>query len=76
MKGKVVTCMSCGRRWPVAVHDSLYLLIELSSRPCPHCEAYTLTITDDNSVEDALQDLSQRSRPSLCSRRLPALGQT
>jgi hypothetical protein len=42
MKAVVVTCASCSRSWKLNLHNSLYLQLDLSSRPCPHCEAYTL----------------------------------
>jgi hypothetical protein len=37
-----ITCASCHRSWALGVADSLYLGLDLASRPCPHCEAYTL----------------------------------
>lgn len=45
MNGVVVTCTSCQRTWTLAVDASAYLLLELQSRPCPHCEACTLNCT-------------------------------
>jgi hypothetical protein len=38
-----ITCASCHRSWALWVGYSLYLELDLASRPCPHCEAYTLT---------------------------------
>jgi hypothetical protein len=38
-----ITCTSCHRGWALSVGDSLYLELDLASRPCPHCEAYTLS---------------------------------
>jgi hypothetical protein len=38
-----ITCASCHRSWALWVADSLYLGLDLASRPCPHCEAYTLS---------------------------------
>jgi hypothetical protein len=52
MKAVVVTCASCSRSWKLNLHDSLYLQLDLSSRPCPHCEAYTLSC--DGPAEPAL----------------------
>jgi hypothetical protein len=43
MKALIVTCASCSRSWKLNQPDSVYLQIDLSSRPCPHCEAYTLS---------------------------------
>jgi uncharacterized protein (UPF0212 family) len=43
MKAIVVTCASCSRSWKLNQPDSVYLQLDLSSRPCPHCEAYTLS---------------------------------
>src|SRR6516164_3725204 len=37
-----ISCASCHRSWALSVDDSLYLELDLASRPCPHCEAYTL----------------------------------
>ena len=37
-----ITCASCHRSWVLSVDDSLYLELDLASRPCPLCEAYTL----------------------------------
>jgi hypothetical protein len=37
------TCASCHRSWALWVDDSLYLELDLVSRPCPNCEAYTLS---------------------------------
>jgi hypothetical protein len=37
-----ISCASCHRSWALSVEDSLYLELDLVSRPCPHCEAYTL----------------------------------
>jgi hypothetical protein len=38
-----IYCNCCHRSWNVAVAESLYLQLDLLSRPCPHCEAYTLS---------------------------------
>ena len=38
-----ITCANCHRSWALSVGDSLYLELDLVSRPCPHCEAYTLS---------------------------------
>jgi hypothetical protein len=42
MKAAVILCASCRHSWQLSFNDSLYLQLDLSSRPCPHCEAYTL----------------------------------
>ena len=38
-----IVCVSCHRSWALSIEDSLYLELDLASRPCPHCEAYTLS---------------------------------
>jgi len=43
MGGVVVTCDSCHRSFTLAVDASPYLQLDLESRPCPFCEAYTLS---------------------------------
>lgn len=46
-----VTCVSCHRSWKLAVDASPYLLLDLTSRPCPFCEAGTLSCLDAEGVE-------------------------
>ncbi len=46
MKALVITCDSCRQSWKLGLQASLYLQLDLSSRPCPHCEAYTLSCPD------------------------------
>jgi hypothetical protein len=41
-----VVCNSCHRTWEVSGGESVYLQLELLSRPCPYCEAYTLSYRD------------------------------
>jgi hypothetical protein len=43
MGGVLVTCKKCHRNFTLAVDASPYLLFDLQSRPCPYCEAYTLS---------------------------------
>ena len=53
MGGVSVTCGNCQRSFTLAVDASTYLLLELESRPCPYCDAYTLstrTVADDQAV--------------------------
>jgi hypothetical protein len=38
-----IVCISCHNHWRVDVPDSVYLQLDVSSQPCPACEAYTLT---------------------------------
>jgi hypothetical protein len=64
MKAVVVTCASCSRSWKLNQHESLYLQLDFSSRPCPHCEAYTLSCRSP-------ADLPPASRRRGRSRRLP-----
>jgi uncharacterized protein CbrC (UPF0167 family) len=46
MIGTEIVCNSCQRRWTLPLADSVYARLDLSSRPCPHCEAYTLSYGD------------------------------
>jgi hypothetical protein len=39
-----IICSSCQRIWRVSVPESVYLQMELLSRPCPYCEACTLSL--------------------------------
>jgi hypothetical protein len=39
----IIVCDSCNRSWVVSASDSVYLELELVSRPCPFCEACTLS---------------------------------
>jgi hypothetical protein len=64
MKAVTVICATCLRSWKLDQPDSLYLQLDLSSRPCPHCEAYTLSCRAPGDSGAALG----RKRPS---RRLP-----
>ena len=43
MTSLCIICVSCHRSWALSVDGSLYLELDLASRPCPHCEAYTLS---------------------------------
>jgi hypothetical protein len=43
-----VACGSCSRGWYVAGSLSVYFQLDLLSHPCPYCEAYALSCTDDS----------------------------
>jgi len=43
MNGVEMTCQTCSRSWRLPVTASPYLLLELTSQPCPYCEAATLS---------------------------------
>jgi hypothetical protein len=43
MSGVEITCLTCRRGWRLPVAGSPYLLLELTSQPCPYCEAATLS---------------------------------
>ncbi len=45
MRALHVNCRGCGRDWGAVCGPSLYERVALESRPCPHCEAYTLYVT-------------------------------
>ncbi len=74
MKVVVVTCASCSRSWKLNSHDSLYLQLDLSSRPCPHCEAYTLSSREP--AEAAPHGYRRRGRGGFARRAAlaPSLG--
>lgn len=48
MNGFGVTCCNCRRSWILTIETSLYLQLDLSTRPCPYCEAYTLSSSSDD----------------------------
>jgi hypothetical protein len=43
MNGVEMTCRTCSRSWRLPLTESPYLLLELTSQPCPYCEAVTLS---------------------------------
>jgi hypothetical protein len=43
MIGTEIVCSSCRRHWPLPEMAAVYSQMDLSTRPCPHCEAYTLS---------------------------------
>ena len=53
MNGLSITCVSCQRSWRLAVDASPYVLLDLASRPCPFCEAGTLSCLDSQGVTSA-----------------------
>ncbi len=63
MAGILVICESCRRSFNLAVDASPYLLLELQSRPCPFCEAYTLGARV-TGAPDGAQDSVVRAQES------------
>jgi hypothetical protein len=59
MSGTTIVCLSCQRRWQLPGTDPAYSQMDLSTRPCPHCEAYTLSYQEPASARP-----SGRFRPS------------
>lgn len=51
MSGVTVACDSCGRRFVLPVAGSPHLVLELQSRPCPYCEAYTLSCREIADID-------------------------
>lgn len=43
MNGLDVTCSTCKRTWSLNIAASLYVQLDMSTRPCPYCESYTLS---------------------------------
>lgn len=43
MKGLELTCSTCKRTWSWNIETSLYVQLDISTRPCPYCESYTLS---------------------------------
>ncbi len=37
-----IVCYNCGGKWKSYPPPSLYLELDLTTQPCPKCEAYTL----------------------------------
>jgi hypothetical protein len=64
MIGTEIVCNSCQRRWTLPLADSVYARLDLSSRPCPHCEAYTLSYGDGQAPPAPFR---QRWRPEQLS---------
>jgi hypothetical protein len=46
MNGVEIMCGTCRRGWRLPLTASPYLLLELTSQPCPYCEAATLSWRD------------------------------
>jgi hypothetical protein len=42
MSAVCITCDSCCRSWTLSFEDSAPFAVDVASRPCPYCEAYTL----------------------------------
>ena len=51
MSGVAVACESCGRDFVLPVAGSPHLVLELQSRPCPYCDAYTLSCREIADVD-------------------------
>ena len=43
MNGLELTCSTCKRTWSLNIEASLYVQLDISTRPCPYCESYTLS---------------------------------
>lgn len=54
----VVTCNNCKRSWALGIDTSLFLQLDLGTRPCPWCESYTLGCRDE--ADDRRPVRSQR----------------
>jgi hypothetical protein len=54
-----IICGTCRRSWRLAVDFSIYVLLDLTSRPCPYCGADTLNCCDAGGTPSA----ARRSRP-------------
>jgi len=50
MSEQFIFCTACQRRWPVSVQECTYLELEVMSRPCPHCEGYTLSVRTEKAA--------------------------
>jgi hypothetical protein len=50
MKELMITCASCRQSWKLEVEESVYLELDLTSRPCPCCEACTLTCQEGRTA--------------------------
>lgn len=48
-----IGCRSCGEAWKVDGSFSDYERIELESRPCPHCFATTLAVSEPVAAKRA-----------------------
>ena len=46
MNGVEIICETCHRGWRLPPTASPYLLLQLTSQPCPYCEAATLSCRD------------------------------
>jgi hypothetical protein len=60
-----ITCLGCGRNWPLLLAPSPYLELVLATQPCPACEGYTLSCPQ--AGEDLLRprpEERERGRPS------------
>ena len=45
-----VACHSCGDSWQLAGTWSAYEQEAMESRPCPHCDAYTLSSPEPTTL--------------------------
>ena len=43
----VVICNTCKRSWTLGTDTSLFVHLDLCTRPCPWCESYTLACQDE-----------------------------
>lgn len=43
-----ISCLNCGRTWPVGLSTSVYEQQSQESCPCPYCGSYTLCYTESS----------------------------
>jgi hypothetical protein len=65
MNRTCILCSNCGRRWPLDINMSTYIELDIVSRPCPSCEAYTLSCTTvgDSSLHRRRDSRARGVRP-------------
>ena len=68
MSGVAVACESCGRNFVLPVAGSPHLLLDLQSRPCPYCEAYTLSCREIADVDHPPPITTKRIGPKIARR--------
>ena len=71
MNSRYITCDHCHRTWRFDPDDSVYLQLDLASKPCPYCEACTLSCRGDGEAGSPHHPLRAR-RPNPSSRQSTA----
>ena len=64
MTTHTVTCQSCGETWRLPGPWSSYESEATESRPCPHCDAYTLSSPEPTASPAARRAAPWSRRPS------------